>query len=129
MVKEGEKKALQLRKQFASIKELDEIVTNQKLFWVIFTWLYIDSIIKNKFVTFWIVLVFSAYLYKDELEDFVTNEELHENIKASTDNLSKKMKDIRKIKKDSLVTTFRELEDLAKSNVRERVTDKVSSMF
>jgi hypothetical protein len=26
VVKEGEKKALQLRKQFASIKELDEIV-------------------------------------------------------------------------------------------------------
>lgn len=26
MIKEGEKRALQLRKQFASIKELDEIV-------------------------------------------------------------------------------------------------------
>lgn len=106
-------------------RELDDIVSNQKLFWIIFTWLYIDNIIKNKFVTFWIVLVFSAYLYKDELEDFVRNQELHENI---ADNLSNKISGLKKIKNESL-ETLRDLGDTAKNRVRENVTDRVSDMF
>ena len=106
-------------------RELDDIVTNQKLFWIIFTWLYIDNIIKNKFVTFWIVLVFAAYLYKDELEDFVRNQELRDNI---ADNISSKISGLKKVKNKSL-ETIRDMGDAANNHVREKVTDRVSDMF
>ena len=56
-------------------KEIDDLILKQKMFWVIFTWFYINNIINNNSVTLLICVMFSLYLYKDEIEEIAESED------------------------------------------------------
>ena len=65
-------------------EEIDELVLNQKLFWVFFSWFYINNIVHHNLVTFVIVVVFSLYLYKDEIAEYVESEDFSRMVVGSS---------------------------------------------
>ena len=80
-------------------EEIDELVLNQKLFWVFFSWFYINNIVHHNLVTFVIVVVFSLYLYKDEIAEYVESEDFSRMVVGSSMDKYVDVERIRKSRK------------------------------
>jgi hypothetical protein len=79
--------------------EIDDLILKQKLFWVIFTWFYINNIVHHNIVTFVIVSVFSLYLYKGEIEEYVESDDFARLVDGSSINKYVDVEKVRKTKK------------------------------